>query len=125
MKKTLVMGVMALALMSAGARADGDATKGQSLARQCQACHSMTDATNKVGPSLLGVYGRQAAAVEGYAYSDAMKAFGATGAKWDDANLDKYLQSPMAFIPGIRMAFAGLKKADQRADVIAYLKTLK
>lgn len=121
--RSLMLGIACLGLMAGAALADGDAAKGEKVAKVCMACHSFTDKTNKVGPYLLGVFGRPAASAEGYNYSDAMKAYGASGAKWDEANLDKYLEDPKAAVPGNKMPFAGVKKPDQRADLIAFLKT--
>lgn len=99
-----------------------DAASGEKVFRKCQACHAVgDDAKNKVGPALNGIVGRAAATVEGFAYSDAMKAKAAEGLVWDEANLTAYLQAPKDFIPGNKMAFAGLRKANEPADLIAYL----
>ncbi len=111
--------VTATALMSGAALAGGDAAKGKKVFNKCKACHSLKAGKNKIGPSLNGIIGRAAATVEGYKYSKAMKASGLT---WDDETLQKYLTKPKKFIPGTKMAFAGLKKEKQRNDVIAYLK---
>ena len=89
--------------------------------RICFACHTDEAGRNKIGPSLFGVVGRQSGTATGFAYSAAMKKKAVT---WDDETLDKYLTSPRAFIPGNRMAFAGVYKAEDRRNVIAYLKTL-
>jgi len=86
---------------------------------QCKACHVV--GKNGVGPNLAGVVGRKAGTVEGFKYSDAMKA----APTWDEAQLAKYLADPKGTIPGNKMVFAGLKKPDDVAAVIAYLKTLK
>jgi cytochrome c len=108
---------MALAI-APHANAAGDAAAGEKIFnRVCKACHDVAG-KNKVGPHLDGVVGRQAGSVEGFKYSEAMKSSGVT---WDDANLDKYLANPRDFIPKNRMAFAGLKKEDERASVIAFL----
>jgi len=104
------------ALASGLALADGD---GEKVFKKCKTCHSLRAGENKVGPSLAGVAGRTAGTVEGYKYSDAMTA---SGVVWDDATLDQYLADPKAFVPGNKMTFAGLKKAEDRAAVIAYLK---
>jgi cytochrome c len=121
--KYLVIAAMGFGLMAATAWADGDATKGADVYKKCAACHSVADKTNKVGPFLRGVVGRKAAGADGYNYSEAMKTFAATGAIWDDATLDKYLADPKATIPSNKMPFAGLKIAEDRANLIAFLKT--
>jgi cytochrome c2 len=89
--------------------------------KQCQVCHSATPGKNGIGPSLAGIYGTKAGAVPGYDFSDAMKNSGLT---WNAATLDKYLTSPQAVVPGTKMSFGGLKDADKRQAVIAYLKSL-
>ncbi len=113
--------VTATALMSGSAFAssDGDAAKGKKVFNKCKACHSLEAGKNKIGPSLNGVFGRAAGAVEGYKYSKAMKESGLT---WDEETLEDYLEKPKKFIPGNKMAFAGLRKEKQRDDLIAYLK---
>lgn len=108
-----------LAVVSVPALADGDAEAGKKVFNKCKACHAMEEGKNKVGPSLFGVLGRQAAAVKGFKYSKAMTDSGLT---WDDATLKKYLAKPKDLVPGTRMAFAGLKKDDEIEDVIAYIK---
>jgi len=106
--------------MAAGTAQAGDAAKGEKVFRKCKACHTVEkDGKNRVGPNLYGVVGAKAAAKEGYKYSKAMKESGLT---WDEATLDKYLEKPKALVKKTKMAFAGLKKEDQRADVIAFLK---
>lgn len=109
----------AFALGSAAAHAEGDAAQGEKVFNKCKACHALEAGKNKIGPTLHGVIGREAGTVEGFKYSDAMKNAGVT---WDEESLDQYLADPKGFIPGNKMVFVGLKKEDQRADVIAYLK---
>jgi cytochrome c len=105
------------------ASAAGDATNGATLFKQkCGLCHSSQAGQNRVGPSLFGVVGRKAGTVASYNYSDAMKNSGLT---WDDATLDSYLQGPRGKVPGTKMTFAGFPNESDRADVIAYLNTLK
>ncbi|ANK73333.1 MULTISPECIES: cytochrome c family protein [Ensifer] len=117
---TLCLGTLCLGVTVA--HAGGDATAGAAVFRKCAACHTASEPTNRVGPSLMGVVGRPAASVADYNYSDAMKAFGAEGRVWDEATLSEYLLSPKAMVGATKMAFAGLKKPQDIADVIAYLK---
>jgi cytochrome c len=99
------------------------AADGATVFKKCAACHDAKQgAKHKVGPNLFGVVGRKAGAAEGFAYSPAMKGSGLT---WDDATLDKYLADPKGFIPNNKMAFAGLKGADERKAVIEFLKAAK
>lgn len=111
-----------LVLPAGPAFADGDASNGKAIFRKCAACHSATSPVSKVGPQLTNLIGRAAGSVDGYAYSPAMTAFGAAGNVWDEGTLGDYLQSPKSVVPGTRMTFAGLRKASDIADVIAYLK---
>ena len=121
--KLSILTLLAIGLAAGTAWADGDAVKGEQVFKKCMACHSATDKANKVGPSLLGVVGRKVASVEGFSYSDSMKEYGATGAVWDEATLSTYLENPKAVVAKTKMAFAGLKKEDERADLIAFLKS--
>ncbi len=120
------IGFVALALnlaFSAPAFADGDAVRGKLVFLQCQACHAVqAGEAGLVGPDLQGVYGRKAAAVAGYDYSPPLKA---SGLVWNDANLDRWLTDPSTLVPGTKMAFVGIASPALRADVIAYLKTVK
>ncbi|NOZ42367.1 MAG: cytochrome c family protein [Alphaproteobacteria bacterium] len=103
--------------------AEGNAANGQKVFKRCGICHSSTKgARNRIGPNLFGVYGRKSAQVAGYRYSKAMKAADLT---WDDATLNTWLTKPRGLVKRTKMTFAGLRRANQRADVIAYLKTLK
>lgn len=103
-----------------------DVENGQSLFRQCRACHQVgVTAKNLVGPQLNGIVGRKAGTVEGFNYSEANKTAGAKGLVWDDAQLLTYLENPLQFMPGTKMAYAGLKDEADRKDLIAYLKSAK
>jgi cytochrome c len=113
----------AICSISAGAKAEGDATKGENTFKKCKICHQIGEgAKNAVGPVLTGVVGRKAGTGEGFNYSPAMKKAGEDGTTWTEENIDKYLTDPKGFIPQNKMAFVGLKQPDERADVIAYLK---
>lgn len=104
------------------ALADGDAKAGALVFKKCSACHTATEAKNKVGPSLMGVVGRKVASLDGFKYSEAMKAFGADGKVWDETHLSAYLADPKGAIAKNKMAFPGLKKPEDIQNVIAYLK---
>ena len=96
--------------------------KGASIAKKCLACHDFTKGgPNKVGPNLYGIVNRDCASHEGFSYTAAMKA---KGGKWTVDDLYTYLNNPRGFVPGTSMAFAGISKGQDRADVIAYLNTL-
>jgi len=121
-KHTLTAAVMAAVIGGTGlAQAEGDPAKGEKVFRRCQACHKVEDGKNGVGPHLYNVVGREVGAVEGYKYSSSMMEWG-EGKVWDEANLRDYLADPRGVVKGTKMAFGGLKKDQQIADVIAYLE---
>ena len=98
-----------------------DAVKGKKLFTKCKACHNADATKHKIGPHLVGIVGRKAGTADGYTkYSKAIKD---SGIVWDEANIDKWLTGPKAMYPGTKMIYPGLKKAEDRADVIEYLKT--
>ena len=108
--------IFVLALAASPALAAGDPGHGEQVYQGCQDCHSLDK--NDVGPRHRGVFGRKAGSLPDYAYSDALKN---SGIVWDEATLDKWLTDPQAFVPGVKM-FYHLDKAQDRADVIAFLK---
>jgi cytochrome c len=124
MWKSAVPAFLVYLLAAGQGLAEGDAAKGEKLFVRCSACHSAKDAVNRTGPHLKGIVGRPVASIEGFKYSPAMLEFAKTAGLWDEAKLDSYLADPKAFVPKNRMALAPMKKAEERADVIAYLKTL-
>jgi cytochrome c len=97
-----------------------DLDNGKKVFNQCSACHKIAaGAGNGLGPNLHGVFGTKAGDVPGFAFSDPLKA---SGIVWDYAAMDKWLTSPAAMVPGNRMTFIGVRKPEDRRDVIAYLK---
>ena len=125
MKRILTVSAAAFIGFAAPAYAEGDAAKGEAVFKKCMACHAVGEgAKNKVGPQLNGVVGSVIGKhAPDYKYSKALTELGEQGKVWDDANMTEWLRNPKAFGPGTKMAFAGLKKDDEIADVIAFLKT--
>ncbi len=116
--------LVAVTLAGPAAAQEGNAEEGAEVFKKCRACHDVgPGARNKVGPVLNGVVGRKAGTVEGFPYSEANKAAGAGGLVWTEDVLFKYLENPLVFMKGTKMAFAGLSDPRDRKDVIAYLKT--
>ena len=99
-----------------------DVAAGEKVFTKCKVCHIADEDKNKIGPSLHGVIGRTAGTHPGFSYSEAMVAAGTSGVKWDEATLATYLHDPKAMVKGTKMVFPGLKKDDEVANVIAYLK---
>ncbi len=105
------------------AEAGGDPASGRQVFQSvCGLCHTNRPGQNAIGPTLFGVVGRQTGSISDYSYSPANKAAHLT---WDEMTLDKYLEAPRAVIPSTKMTYAGLKDPARRADIIAYLETLK
>ncbi|MGF7147380.1 cytochrome c [Sphingomonas zeicaulis] len=98
----------------------GDAKAGERSFLQCKICHTIEADQNRIGPSLYGIIGRKAATVPGFAYSPAMKN---SGIIWSEEELFRFIGDTRGTVPGTKMAFAGMRNAQTRADVIAYLKS--
>jgi len=119
----LAMATLGLTMLLAGTAWGADPAGGQAVFKsQCSTCHSPVAGKNVIGPSLFGVVGRKTGSIQGFKYSVGNQNANLT---WDDATLDKYLESPKTVVPGTTMTFAGVKDAGKRADLIAYLDTLK
>ena len=116
----IALGAFAITLGAAQAQ-EGDPAAGEKVFRKCKACHVADEEKNRVGPHLVGIVGRPNASVEGYKYSSAMVEH---GGEWTEERLDEYLADPRGVVKGTKMSFAGLKKEQDRLDVIAYLKSL-
>lgn len=116
-----IAAMTALMAGAAGAQVTGDPVAGKKAYAACGVCHAVVANKNGVGPTLFGVVGRDAGSVPGFKYSAAMKAAG----KWTPEKLDAFIAEPKKTVPGNTMPFAGLKDAKRRADLLAYIKTLK
>lgn len=125
-KISAALAVLAVAGFAGAALAGSDTAAGEKIFKKCKACHTIGDgAKNKVGPMLTGVVDNEIASVEGFKYSKAFLAKKAEGLVWTVENLDAFLTKPKNFIPKTKMSFAGLKKEEQRAAVIAYLMSFE
>lgn len=123
MRKLLVLAALAVAF-AGPAQAEGDAELGEKVFRKCKACHMVGEgARTKAGPELNNIIGATAGTKPDFArkYSDAMVEAGKGGLVWNTETLDPYLEKPRKFLKGTRMTFAGLRNAEERANVIAYL----
>ncbi len=120
--KTALIGATAIAFASfvSGAAFAADAARGAKVYEEqaCNGCHSAKEVL--VGPPHCGVVGRKAGSVPGYAYSEVIKASGLT---WTEENISQFIESPLTFMSGTNMGFAGLYDEKDRADVIEFLKT--
>ena len=114
-----VMALLAAFAFTAPPAQAGDVEAGAKVFKKCKACHYVDREKNKTGPHLVNIIGRQAGSLDGYKYSKAMKG---SGLVWDEATLTEYLRAPKKYLKGTKMAFAGLRKDADIANVIAYLK---
>jgi cytochrome c len=119
---------LALGLMTgaSGALAEigDDLENGEKIWRQCKSCHEIgAGAEDGIGPHLNFLFGRPAGGIEGFRYSKDMVRMGSTGLEWHADTLDAYIENPRALISGTRMSFRGIKDAEDRADLIAFLRT--
>jgi cytochrome c len=122
MMRALFITTTCLGLMPDAALAAGDIVAGEKVFQRCSGCH---EGATKKAPTLRGVVGRPVASVDGFAYSDGLKAFAATGAVWDEPTLDKFLQDINGFVKGMRMAMTPLYRETDRVNLIAFLESYK
>lgn len=122
----LIVGLLFAGLTATTASAQtaaqaGDVAKGERVfALQCKACHTLERGGSSVtGPNLYGLMARKSGTAPGYGFSEAMRRF---AIEWNDQTLANYLRDPKGDMPGTKMVFAGIKRSDQLADVVAYLK---
>lgn len=121
MRAIAIFAAISVTALAAGQAQAQDAAAGEKVFAKCKACHVADTDKNKVGPSLNGLIGRTAGTHEGYRYSKAMVEKGKSGLVWNNETLATYLHDPKALVKGTKMAFAGLKKDEDIANVIAYL----
>jgi cytochrome c len=101
-----------------GAKVVGNPANGEKIFKQCQTCHFLQEGKNFTGPTLYGIIGRKAGTIPGFSYSKANKE---SGKVWEPQVMFDYLENPRKAVPGTKMAFVGLKKPQDRADVISYI----
>ena len=105
--------------------ASADLAKGEKVAKKCAACHVFNEGgKNKVGPGLYDIVNRTIASADGFGYSGALKALGGEGKVWDYEALNAFLYKPKDYAKGTSMGFAGVKKTEDRAALVAYLRSL-
>jgi cytochrome c len=122
------LGAALLVTFGGSALADGDAAKGEVIFKStCGFCHQIgPDAKTLIGPELNGIVGRKVASIDYPMYSDIMKTLGSFNVVWSEENLDRWITNPRVVLPGTYMTvFPGIPDANNRADLIAYLKAFK
>ena len=119
-RSLVIAAALGVAVAASGSAAAADVAAGEKVFKKCKACHTIeAGGKNKIGPNLAGIFGRQAALVEGYKYSKALRRSEIT---WDDTNMTEWLASPKKMLKGNKMAFPGLRNEEDIANVIAYMK---
>ena len=122
--RILLSAAAVLLCLPAAADEFGDPVAGQQIYRQCRNCHEIgSGAEHRIGPHLNGLFGRKAASLSDFRYSNALQRAGTTGLAWHAETLDAFLENPGALASGTRMSFKGIDNRKDRLDVIAYLRT--
>ena len=119
MNKVSTLIAVAAVLVTSQASAAGDVAQGKKVFNKCKACHSLAAGKKKIGPSLHGLFGRTSGTTAGFNYSKAMKK---AAIVWTPETLAQYLTNPKKFVPGNRMPFAGIKKQNERDNIVAYIQ---
>ena len=129
MRTAILILLLAVAPPVGGALAEqevqqiGDAERGEKLFSKCSGCHEVgAGAESGIGPHLNGIYGRKAAAIDGFFYSKGIERAASDGLVWTLETLDAYIDNPKALVSGTRMSFRGIKDPQDRHDVLAYLR---
>lgn len=124
MRRVGITGAVGLALLLAPGTAPGqDAAAGQRVYNQCRACHTIDQGgRHGVGPNLHGIFGRKAAAIEGFRYSASIREKAAEGLTWTEETLRAYIANPKAVVPAGSMSYVGLRNEQQMNDLIAYMR---
>ncbi len=124
MLRCLTVAAVSCTLVAAGAAAAGDAANGEKVFQKCKACHTVDEGgKDRVGPNLWGVFDTVLGTNRpDYKYSKGLKALGEEGRTWTDELMDRWIANPKQVVARSKMIFPGLKKPDDRADVIAYLR---
>jgi cytochrome c len=119
----LVAAAVLFAAPAGAADLTGDAERGEEVFQDCAGCHLVgPDAVDAVGPHLNGLFGRRAGSHEGFFYSDGLARMGADGLRWTFETLDAYIENPLSLVSGTRMSYPGLPDAQDRADLMAFLR---
>ena len=119
--KHYLVAALAFLMLSAPVCAAGDTELGKKVFRKCAACHTVVPGKKKPGPHLAGIVGRKAGSVDGFRYSKAMQG---SGIVWDETALSGFLKAPKKYLKGTKMAFPGIKKDTDLANLLAYLNGL-
>ena len=118
-----LLAAMVWAMPAMAADDIGDADEGAYIFDECSACHALgRGAENGIGPHLNGIFGRRAASIDGFQYSESLERAGKDGLVWDLEKLGYYIENPRVFASGTRMSYDGLSDPKERADLLAYLR---